>query len=238
MSTNFFQVDLQLSNVIVRRKSHIHQNVTITTSFHGFKRVNESEFNAEKASDSSTDCIFNLIKTVSSYASLQLRSWCLNLKIILKMLQGVLHECVPKMLKSVADNIKETGLKYTELFALWTKTWWGRCLSLVKKTSVAKMQSRGSLSPNTTQNLRIPETRFSWYRWSKTSWKKSRSRSSIVFSLWESTTCWCRSSKQLRLSSSESCIGGLWTWGFVTMDCGRQGNARQDKTRTLAETLE
>jgi hypothetical protein len=39
----------------------------------------------------------------------------------LKMLQDVLHECAPKMLESVADNIKETGLKYTELFCTLNK---------------------------------------------------------------------------------------------------------------------
>ena len=34
----------------------------------------------------------------------------------LKMLQDVLHERAPEMLESVADDIKKTGLKYTELF--------------------------------------------------------------------------------------------------------------------------
>ncbi len=34
----------------------------------------------------------------------------------LKMLQDVFHERAPEMLESVADAIKKTGLKYTELF--------------------------------------------------------------------------------------------------------------------------
>jgi hypothetical protein len=83
----------------------------------------------------------------------------------LKMLQDVLHDRAPEMLESVADDIKKTGLKYTELFYKLDKGVMRAVSNLIsdlnKNRPVGEMQRRSSQTPNTTHTLRIPDTRFS-----------------------------------------------------------------------------